>query len=207
MPSAVKIPGGPIGRDAMESIPGWLSGKPGGLKVPKAPKFRWTGFRNPFAAAPKKAPKLPGVTPNPVQAGDDVVRAVQSAASPAASKPPLAGRTFQYVRTGLVTAGVVGGAVYGPGLVKNAGDAFGSAAASAGAGVGDGAGAAAQGTFSGLGAGLADLFAGTFAGAGQGVGVGVGAALAGVGEGLKKVALPAAALGVGFLIFTALKKK
>lgn len=167
-------------------------------------------LRNPFAKKAASTPiirKPPSITANPVQAGEDVVRAVAHAASPAAAKPPVAGRTFQYVKTGLVTAGVVGGAVYGPGLIKNAGNSFGQAAASAGAGVGEGAGAAAQGTFSGLGAGLADLFSGAFTGAGVGVGQGVGATLAGVGEGLKKVALPAVLFGLGFLAFTALKKK
>lgn len=188
----VKIPGGPIGRDAMEGIPSWFQGKP---NWSRPTRFRWTGFRNPWAS---KAPALPRIA----SGVDDVTAARGRAAIDAITPPkappiPQAGRTqFTATQKTLLIGGgtaVIGGATAPIWL----------------GGFGKGAEQASKGTeqfvqapLSGAGSGLADLFGGLgsglanlFAGAGAGTGVGLGTGLAATGEGLRRIAGPALLLG------------
>ena len=203
----VKIPGGPIGRDAVEGIPSWFQGK---ANFGRAPKWKWTGVRNPWA---KAAPKAPGLTP---AAGgvDDLTRAQGNAAIDAIRPPsvppmPLAGRVqFTTAQKSLLIGGgtaVVGGATAPIWL-----GGFGKGASQAAEGAKDlvqqpltGAGAGLQDLFGGLGTGLAGLFGS----AGAGAGVGLGTGLAATGEGLKRIAGPALLLtGAAVLAIVILNK-
>jgi len=154
--------------------------------------------------AARSAPRLPT---NPTQAGDDVVRAVQNAppVPPAAGIPPSQRVTPFLVRTGVYGTAAVATYKYAPQFVNRASSSLAGVVGPEGP-VGA-AGETINKTLvefgSALGGGLADILGG----AGAGAGTGVYNTLAGVGEGLKKAALPLLLLGVGFLGFTALQRK
>lgn len=215
LPGAPQLPAGPI-RNVGEFLgfDGRLDTNVRNLAWPspvKAPKFHFEPprFRNPFARAkPAEVPKPGGIRANPAQAGDDVVRAVNDSrpTEPLSGRPPNRLTTPQLLtRTAIYGGGGIIAYNYGPKAIDRFSNSVGGAVGPEGP-AGKAAETAAK-TVDILGYEFGGAFSDLLGGLGAGAGTGVYNTLAGVGEGIKKVALPLALVGVGFLAFTALKKK